>query len=36
MGADLFDSRPDLLGEKADEILGFSLRSLCLDGPEEA
>lgn len=36
MGADLFDARPDLLGERADEILGFSLRRLCLDGPEES
>lgn len=35
MGADLFDARPDLLGEKADEILGFSLRTLCLEGPED-
>lgn len=35
MGADLFESRPDLLGEPADEVLGWSLRSLCLDGPEE-
>lgn len=35
MGADLFESRPDLLGEAADQILGWSLRSLCLDGPEE-
>ncbi len=35
MGGDLFDARPDLLGEAADEVLGFSLRSLCLDGPEE-
>ncbi len=35
MGADLFEARPDLLGGRADEILGFSLRSLCLDGPEE-
>ncbi len=35
MGADLFESRPDLLGDSADEILGFSLRRLCLDGPEE-
>lgn len=35
MGADLFDARPDLLGERADDILGWSLRSLCLDGPEE-
>lgn len=35
MGADLFDARPDLLGERADAILGWSLRSLCLEGPEE-
>ncbi len=35
MGAELFESRPDLLGEPADEVLGWSLRSLCLDGPEE-
>jgi [acyl-carrier-protein] S-malonyltransferase len=35
MGADLFDARDDLLGDRADEILGFSLRSLCLEGPEE-
>jgi len=35
MGADLFDSRDDLLGERADEILGFTLRDLCLNGPEE-
>ena len=35
MGADLFESRPDLLGDSADQILGFSLRTLCLEGPEE-
>ena len=35
MGADLFDVRPDLLGETADEILGFSLRSVCLEGSAE-
>jgi [acyl-carrier-protein] S-malonyltransferase len=35
MGADIFDAREDLLGDRADEILGFSLRTLCLDGPEE-
>lgn len=34
MGADLFESRPDLLGEAADEVLGWSLRRLCLEGPE--
>ncbi|MFH1104412.1 MAG: ACP S-malonyltransferase [Actinomycetota bacterium] len=36
MGADLFDARPDLLGPAIDEVLGWSLRSMCLDGPEEA
>lgn len=36
MGADLFDARPDLLGARADEVLGWSLRELCLDGPEES
>lgn len=35
MGADLFEARPDLLGDPADRVLGWSLRSLCLDGPEE-
>ncbi|HSG78246.1 MAG TPA: ACP S-malonyltransferase [Acidimicrobiia bacterium] len=35
MGADVFDARPDLLGEAADEVLGWSLRSICLQGPEE-
>lgn len=35
MGADLFEARPDLLGERADQAIGFSLRTLCLDGPEE-
>lgn len=35
MGADLFEARPDLLGERADGALGFSLRKLCLEGPEE-
>ena len=34
MGADLFDARTTCSGT-ADEILGFSLRTLCLDGPEE-
>ena len=36
MGADLFDARPDLLGERVDELLGWSLRRLCLEGPEES
>ena len=35
MGADLFDARPDLLGERTDETLGWSLRSMCLDGPKD-
>lgn len=36
MGAELFESRPDLLGEPADGLLGWSLRELCLEGPEES
>lgn len=35
MGADLFEARPDLLGDRADAILGWSLRTMCLDGPED-
>ncbi len=35
MGADLFEKHPDLLGPVADEILGWSLRDVCLNGPEE-
>jgi [acyl-carrier-protein] S-malonyltransferase len=35
MGKGLFEARPDLLGERADRTLGFSLRAMCLDGPEE-
>ncbi len=34
MGADLFEKRPDLLGSTADDILGWSLRDVCLNGPE--
>jgi [acyl-carrier-protein] S-malonyltransferase len=34
MGADVFEARPDLLGKSADDILGWSLASLCSDGPE--
>lgn len=34
MGADIFDARPDILGERTDEILGWSVRDLCLRGPE--
>lgn len=36
MGEDLFDAMPGLLGDTADDILGWSLRRMCLDGPEEA
>lgn len=35
MGADLFEIHPDLLGEAADQVLGWSLRKMCLEGPEE-
>lgn len=35
MGADLFEARSDLLGEPADQILGWSLREICLEGPED-
>ncbi len=36
MGAELFGECPDLLVEAADRILGWSLRDMCLNGPEEA
>lgn len=35
MGADLFEARPDLLGSRADHVLGWSLEDVCLRGPEE-
>ena len=35
MGAELFDARPDLLIGGADRVLGWSLREVCLRGPEE-
>lgn len=35
MGADVFEAHPDLLGETADSILGWSLRTVCLDGPAD-
>lgn len=35
MGADLFEIHPELLGPAADEVLGWSLRDVCLEGPEE-
>lgn len=36
MGADVFAARSDLLGSTADEILGWSLREMCLEGPEDS
>jgi [acyl-carrier-protein] S-malonyltransferase len=36
MGADVLAARSDLLGEAADEVLGWPLRGLCLEGPESA
>ena len=35
MGADLFEARPDRLVDVSDRILGWSLREVCLDGPDE-
>lgn len=35
MGVDVFAIYPDLLGATANEILGWSLRDMCLEGPEE-
>lgn len=35
MGAELFDTQSALLGSSADEALGWSLREMCLQGPEE-
>ena len=35
MGADLFEARPDRLVDVSDRVLGWSLREVCLDGPEE-
>jgi [acyl-carrier-protein] S-malonyltransferase len=35
MGAELFDVRPELLGEDSDEILGWSLQEMCVEGPDE-
>lgn len=34
MGGDLFGRFPDLVDE-ADEVLGYSVRQLCVDGPSE-
>ena len=35
MGGDLFEARPDLLGNSADTVLGWSLHDVCLEGPED-
>ena len=35
MGAEVFDSRSDLLVGVADRVLGWSLRDVCLEGPRE-
>lgn len=35
MGADLFESQAGLLVDAADATLGWSLREVCLEGPEE-
>ncbi|MFQ5948722.1 MAG: ACP S-malonyltransferase [Acidimicrobiia bacterium] len=35
MGADVFEQRPDLLGEIADRHLGWPLHRLCLEGPDQ-
>ena len=35
MGAEAFAARPDLLGERATDILGWSLVDVCSQGPED-
>jgi len=35
MGAELFDAYPDLLGERASDLLGWPLDRLVLDGPQD-
>lgn len=35
MAADVFAARPDLLGATTDEVLGWSLATLCAEGPQE-
>lgn len=35
MGEELFEERAELLGPRSDGILGWSLRKMCLEGPEE-
>lgn len=36
MGSHLFEADPRLLVDRADEVLGWSLKELCLNGPEDA
>ncbi len=35
MSGDVFEARPDLLIDRAEPILGWSLEEVCSDGPEE-
>lgn len=35
MGRELFETRPDLLGDNIDHLLGWSLRDVCLNGPDD-
>ena len=35
MGEGLFELCPQILGKSADDVLGWSLRSVCLEGPSE-
>lgn len=35
MGAELFEAAPDLLVKQADHVLGWSLKELCIEGPED-
>lgn len=35
MGADVFAARPDLLGHRAEKILGWSLEDVCMRGPDD-
>jgi [acyl-carrier-protein] S-malonyltransferase len=36
MGSDLFAEHGELLGNRSDRILGWSLEEMCLEGPEES
>lgn len=35
MGADVFEAHPQLLGDVSDTILEWSLRTMCMEGPDE-